>query len=145
MKTSPTINSPAAPIAAPAFLPLLAREIAGYSITPVDRPAHLIALYTENKIGIAEFAVKTPKGKACTVEFAFRTDAAPIPLSWGINGMDGGELAWQSHWRPAGPGKREYVTELTDFDGDYCLPRSACAVLRALGFTVSDDCLASPL
>lgn len=124
----------------PQFLPLITDTVAGYAVAAVpsswDDKA-LAALATESR-AVADFMVDTPRGRQITVSLYYRTDRAPIPYGYGIGGMDGGELSFES---PA----HKQATELTDYDGTYCLPNAVAVVLRALGFIVADDNLSKPL
>lgn len=123
------------------FLPLLTNTVSGYVITLGGVKDY------DNGMACASFNVILPDEKRLSVELYFPTDAAPLPVAYGRNGCEGGELSFYSGWRASltQSGKREAVTALQDFDGAGCLPKSVCAVLRAHGLTVPDDCLASPL
>lgn len=144
MKTN--TSALAAPVqTAPAFLPLLSPVVAGYTVQPLPRAPHLVALYADDGRACVDFAVSwqgKDGAKKTEVNLYFRTDRAPLPYGYSRNGEDnGGELSFASVKDESGRG----ATELTDYDGEMCLPKSVCAVLRAHGLSVSDDCLSSPL
>lgn len=119
------------------FLPLLTNTVSGYSVAYSPETEHsrtMAEIYAKDSRAVARFDVVNPKGVNVSVELYYRLDRAPIPHGYSLDGRDdySGSLSFANH-------------ELTDFDGLTCLPKSVCAVLRALGFTVSDDCLSSPL
>lgn len=124
-------------------------KVGRYTVQSAPVSDDIRTLYAKDGGGVANYratwARKNGKPGECTVELYYQLACYPMPVAFGRNGCEGGELRFESGWRPAAPGKRECVVEMTDFDGDYCLPGSVCAVLRALGFTVSDDCLAEPI
>ena len=131
----------------PPFLPLLLSTVGPYTVSPLPRSPEIVALYAQDNRAVAEFAVdftakETGERKRVTVELYYRTDTAPLPYAYGRNGMDGGELSWQSGTDARGA---RGVTTLCDFDGASFLPKSVAAVLRAHGVHVDDDCLARPL
>lgn len=143
-------NVPALPAttpAAPAFLPLLSPTVAGYTVQPLPRAAHLVDLYAQDGRACVDFAVtwqdkETGKEKRIEVNLYFRTDCAPLPYGYSRNGEDnGGELSFESVRDGNGRG----AMELSDYDGGFFLPKSVCAVLRAHGLSVPDNCLSSPL
>lgn len=130
----------------PPFLPLLLSTVGPYTVSPLPRSPELVALYAQDNRAVAEFAVDftakaTGEPQRVTVELYYRTDTAPLPYAYGRNGMDGGDLTWDTCRK----GNERGVTELSDFDGDSFLPKSVAAVLRAHGLRVDDDCLVSPL
>lgn len=150
MKTIPSPEtSPAAPVGLPfPSLPSDSVTLGGYTVRAIPgsaaRPLH-------DSMRSADFSVlfSSPEtGRTVTVEvnlYCSMASPLPFPVAYGRNGADGGELRWICGWRAAGPGRREATVELEDFDGAECLPKSVCATLRALGFTVSDDFISSPL
>jgi hypothetical protein len=125
-------------------------NVGPYTVQSLIVQDHMRETYAKDGGGMADYRVtwndKTDgKPRETTVQLYYRLTGYPIPVAFGRRGCDGGELRFASGWQRTEPGKRECITELTDFDGEACLPKSVCAVLRALGFTVSDDNLGSPL
>ena len=119
------------------FLPLLSDSVNGYSVAYAPETEHsrqMTAIYAQDGRAVARFEVIPPSGQKVEVEFYYRLDRPPIPHSYSLHGRDdySGLLSFHN-------------TELEDFDGLSFLPKAVCATLRALGFTVSDDFLSSPL
>lgn len=150
MKTNSKENSPAAAPSGLLFpsLPSELVTVGGYTVRAIPGRS---ARPVWDSMRSADFSVSfsgPETGRTVTVEVNLYFSMAsplPFPVAYGRNGADGGELRWICGWKSAGPGRREAIVELEDFDGAECLPKSVCATLRALDFTVSDDFVSSPL
>ncbi len=106
----------------------------GYAVEIVASPA-------ADKDGIftTSFKVTFPSGKAYLIDLYRKADSAPH--GWEATQAD---TTNESGYYSSG-GLSFHGVTCEDYDGVSFMPRCVCAVLRSLGYLVSDNCLAQPL
>lgn len=120
------------------FPSLATNQIGPFRIdpAPAETSAQTHEMYRKVGYDVVNYRVSwvrkdTGKSAETIVDLYHNLKDPRIPRAFGRNGIDEGSLSFAG-------------TTLSDYDGVACLPRSVVATLRAIGFTVSDDCLANP-
>lgn len=126
------MNSIIKPLAASGTLPA---TVTGWTVSE-SKPA------VQHKDGTQthSFTVISPKGNKLLVDLYTKGNEY-TPHGWEATKDDTTD---EGGYFSTG-GLRIVNNELEDYDGVFCLPKCVCAILRALGLTVSDDCLTTTL
>lgn len=116
---------------------LIFSPIAGYSVARLtSRP-----VCDGSEVQTHSFSVLTPKGKTYLVDLYSLPDLPPH--GWEATQPETTNKG--GYYSTGGLSIVPTTGELEDYDGVFFLPRCVAVTLRALGFTVSDDCLADPI